>query len=458
MDHTAVSRRTARGPARDHCLAPARASRSPLAGRRYTRLFPALPPLVIDSALLHAMGGAGGLCDAAAGSRADSRTVAAGLPVFGQYLAHDITADRSPVTHHDDAELLQNARSARLDLECLYGDGPVGSPYLFERHDPAKLLLGTNELGRRDDLPRNQEGIALAGDPRQDVHVLISQMQVAMIRAHNRLVDRLRGDGVAEADLFEEARRALAWHYQWVVLHDFLPATIGPERAAALLREGPVHVAHDGTVAIPLEFADAAYRFGHSQMRHRYQLRPGGPALTLLPDLMGFGPTTADRVVHWPLLLDVPGAAPAQRARPIDGCLAESLIHLPADITGAVEDRDQESLAVRDLVRGTATALPSGEAVARQVGEVPLSPEEIGLQAVGWSGETPLWYYVLREADAREDGERLGPVGSLIVGEVLVGIVNGDPGSQRSVDPAWQPTLPSRDPGRFTLADLLVPA
>jgi hypothetical protein len=248
--------------------------------------------------------------------------------VFGQYLAHDLTADRSPVTHHDDSELLRNARSARLNLECLYGDGPVGSPYLYSRLDPGRLLVGT------DDLPRNQEGIALAGDPRQDVHLLISQMQVAMIRAHNRLVDRLREDGMPELALFDEARRALTWHYQWVALHDFLPATVGEERAARLLDEGPRLFPYRGTVAIPLEFADAAFRFGHSQMRHTYRLQPGGPELTLMPGLMGFRPTTADRVVDWSLLLDVPGAAPAQRARRIDGRLPESLMHLPVDITG----------------------------------------------------------------------------------------------------------------------------
>jgi hypothetical protein len=122
-----------------------------------------------------------------------------------------------------------------------------------------------------------------------------------------------------------------------------------------------------------------------------------------------------------------------------------------------VDDDDQASLAVRDLLRGTATGLPSGEAVARQAGEAPLAPAEIGLAALGWPGETPLWYYILREAAVGEDGERLGPVGSLIVGEVLLGVLDGDPSSQRSVDPGWQPSLPSRQPGRFTLTDLLAP-
>jgi hypothetical protein len=374
---------------RDHCLAPARAGGAPLAGGRYTRLFPELPPLAIEPRMLRAIGRAGGLSDATASGSSDARTIAAGRPVFGQYLAHDLTADRSPLTHHDDAELLINARSARLDLEILYGQGPAGNPYLYSRHDPARLLLGRNESGQQEDLPRNPEGVALAGDPRQDVHVLISQMHVAMIRAHNRLADRLRQDGAPDADLFDQARRALTWHYQYVMLHDYLPQTIGQQRAARLLERGPRHFSPEGAVAIPLEFADAAYRFGHSQMRDSYQLQPGGPAVKLMPDLIGFRPTPADRVVHWPLLLDVPGQPPAQRASAIDGRLPNSLIHLPPDITGTLDEDDQASLAVRDLLRGPATGLPSGEAVARQVAEAPLAPEEIGLTALGWPGETP---------------------------------------------------------------------
>jgi len=164
----------------------------------------------------------------------------------------------------------------------------------------------------------------------------------------------------------------------------------------------------------------------------------------------------ADRVIDWSMFFDLPGEPPAQRARPIDACLPQALLSLPVDITGELDERDYESLAVRDLQRGVATGLPSGESIARLVGEEPLGPDQIGLREFGWSGETPLWYYLLKEADVREDGERLGPVGSLIVGEVLLGIVDGDPESFRSVDPAWRPTLPSRNPGRFTMADLLV--
>jgi hypothetical protein len=113
------------------------------------------------------------------------------------------------------------------------------------------------------------------------------------------------------------------------------------------------------------------------------------------------------------------------------------------------------SLAVRDLQRGQAIGLASGEAVARAIGEEPLSEDEVGLRARGWEGGTPLWYYLLREAAVRGGGDRLGPVGGTIVAEVLLGIVDADPASQRAVQPDWRPTLPAADPARFGLADLL---
>jgi hypothetical protein len=163
----------------------------------------------------------------------------------------------------------------------------------------------------------------------------------------------------------------------------------------------------------------------------------------------------AAHTVDWSLLFRFPGRAAPQPAKLIDGRLARSLIELPRAITGAVEAEALHSLAVRDLQRGQAYGLPSGEAVARAMGEPPLTPDEIGLAALGWEGQTPLWYYLLKEAEARAGGERLGPVGGRIVAEVLLGIIDADPESWRAVDPTWRPTLPAADPEEFSMADLL---
>jgi hypothetical protein len=439
---------------RDHCLAPSRAVDAPVYGGRYGRMFPALPPLEAPSQLLLDLGQPGGPCDGSEVTSADDAVTApAGWPIFGQFIAHDITSDRSPLQDHANPGQLRNFRTPQLNLECLYGAGPAGSPYQYDLEDPSRLLLGVNEVGEHADLPRNSQGVALIGDPRNDVHLPMSQLHLAMIRIHNGLIDRLREDGVGEADLFEEARRSATWHYQWIVVNEFLPLVAGPALVEEVLEDGGRWYGEGAEPFIPLEFADAAYRFGHSQVRHAYRLNGDGAEYPLLPDLVGFRPVPSARVIDWSLFFDYPGREPAPRAKKIDGRLAASLIALPAEITGEVDDRHR-SLAARDLVRGAATGLPSGEAVARELGAEPLDEEAIGLAAGGWTGETPLWFYILKEAEAREDGERLGPVGGRIVADVLVTMIDRDAASFRAVDPAWRPTLPAAGE-RFGIADLL---
>ena len=129
---------------------------------------------------------------------------------------------------------------------------------------------------------------------------------------------------------------------------------------------------------IPLEFADAAYRYGHGQIRHRYLLQHGAAAVPVFPDLLGFQPVAPRHWVDWTLVFDAPGSAPAQRARKLDGRLVGSLISLPVAITGACEVEELSSLAVRDLERGEGVGLPSGESIARHFGERPLSADEVG--------------------------------------------------------------------------------
>jgi hypothetical protein len=439
--------------ARDHCLAPERVD-APIYGGRYRSLFEDLPPLQADEEALHGLGRPGGPCDLGVDSvdDADSR-VSAVWPFFGQFIAHDITADRSPLGHRADPAQIRNFRVPKANLEGVYGAGPVGSPYLYSKDDPAKLLLSPSG----HDVPRNHEGIALIGDPRNDVHLFTSQMEVAFIKLHNRLVDRLRHDDVAEQDVFEEARRAATWHYQHVILREFLPGLIGAQLTAEMLDSGPQLYRVDRDPYIPFEFADAAYRYGHAQIRDRYQVNGHFGPCPVFPDLMGFGPVPPEHTVDWALQIDVEDHAKAQRAKRIDSRLPAPLIALPTQISGSAPGTDYASLANRDLQRGQAVGLASGEAIAHRLAVPALSAEQVGLAERGWAGETPLWFYILKEAEVLHDGDRLGPVGGRIVGEVLVGIIDADPESFRSVDPGWTPTLPARRAGAFGLADILVP-
>lgn len=423
------------------CLSPLRSQRpvdAPIGPGMYARLFPDLPSFSAEQERLFALGRAGGLCDC--GDEADDpaslAAEAAGWPFFGQFVAHDITADRSAPQTHADLSQLKNARSPRLNLEGLYGDGPVGHPFLFRRDDPAKLLTAPD--GR--DLLRNIEGTAIIGDPRNDSHVVMSQMHLGFVHAHNDFVDRVRASGEPEARVFEAAARELIWHYQNVLLREFLPSLIGTELTDLILRGDRRYYCPHDQAFIPLEFADAAYRYGHSQIRHTYQLNAASGDVPIFPNLLGFQPVAAEHQIEWSRLFDAAGAPPAARAKKIDGRLVGALIALPVSLTGATDVDEFHSLAVRDLVRGEGVGLPSGEAVARMMGEAPLTPEEVGTSRAGWSSETPLWYYILREADVRQAGDRLGPVGARIVGEVLIGLLDLDPGSVRHAPESWQPS------------------
>jgi hypothetical protein len=439
--------------ARDHCLAPERVD-APIYGGRYRSLFEDLPPLQVDEEALHELGRPGGPCDLGVDFVDDAESHGSAVwPFFGQFIAHDITADRSPLGHRADPAQVRNFRVPKANLEGVYGAGPVGSPYLYSKDDPAKLLLSP----KGSDVPRNHEGIALIGDPRNDVHLFTSQMSVAFIKLHNRLVDRLRHDEVAEQDIFEQARRAASWHYQRVILREFLPGLIGAQLTAELLDSGPQLYRVERDPYIPFEFADAAYRYGHAQIRDRYQVNQHVGPCPVFPDLMGFGPVPPEHTVDWALQIDVEGHTPAQRAKRIDSRLPAPLIALPTQISGSEPGTDYASLANRDLQRGQAVGLASGEAIAHRLAVPALSAEQVGLAERGWAGETPLWFYILKEADVLHDGDRLGPVGGRIVGEVLVGIIDADPESFRSVDPNWTPTLPARRAGAFGLADILVP-
>jgi hypothetical protein len=147
-----------------------------------------------------------------------------------------------------------------------------------------------------------------------------------------------------------------------------------------------------------------------------------------------------------------------QPSRLIDTALAEGLRNVPK--------ASPANLAIRNLLRGKALGLPWGEAVAKRMGLIPLSAEEIGIGDLGlddkwvaeFNGRTPLWFYVLREARITNGGERLGPVGGRIVAETILGLFVADPFSYVNIEPAWTPASQAAIPqqgGDFELADLI---
>jgi hypothetical protein len=426
---------------------------------KYGRMFPELPFNDASEADLLALGRTGAMMDAPLGAdgddvAGDNPCIPAGFPIFGQFIAHDITADRSLLQHHANLREIRNFRTPSLDLESLYAAGPSGTPYLYDMNDPDKFLLGANDAGRPDDLPRNSQGRALIGDPRDDVHLIISQLHLAFLKFHNAVVDHLRQQGMPAAYVFDEAQRLVRWHYQWIAVHEFLPLAAGQATVDDVLANGRTFFNFGERPYIPVEFSDAAYRFGHSQIRSLYQLNAAVSG-QIFPDFAGGRPVPEARVIDWRRFFALDTARPPQPSRRIDARIAHTLIDLPESVVGVTEIPEHHSLAVRDLQRARALDLPSGEAVARAMGFAPLPADQIALRTRGWQGETPLWYYVLKEAEVQGEGVRLGEVGGRIVTEVLVGLLDGDPGSYRNSAMNWKPTMSAKIPGTFTVADLL---
>jgi hypothetical protein len=398
----------------------------------------------------------------------DNTEMPAGFTYLGQFIDHDLTFD--PISKFDrpgDPTTLVNFRTPRFDLDSVYGSGPSDQPFLYDwkRARPAgtKLLLAHNSpdaaIGgvpmASEDLPRNSEGRALIGDPRNDENVILSQLHLLFIRFHNAVVDHLvREENVDNDEVFDTARRIVRWHYQWIVIHEFLPMVVGSEMADQVLAGRRYFTGWDEPF-IPLEFSLAAYRFGHSLVRSDYVLqRSAHKATPLFPDLSGFRWLPKRHVIDWDLFFDLPGAAAEspQSSQLINTTIAGPLWRLP---------ESGESLPLRTLQRGRAMGLASGQEIAAAMEESPLAEGELRLSdAVPvyarrvLERKTPLWFYILREAETATHGKHLGPVGGRIVAEVLVGLLEGDPTSYIRQDPGWQPKL-LRPDGRFRMADLV---
>ena len=412
----------------------------------------------------------------------DNEAIPAAYTYLGQFVDHDITFDpASSLQRKNDPEELHNFRTPRFDLDNLYGGGPEADPFLYDRRPSrdGKFLIGKarrvapgisdtdillSELkpSREDDLPRNEQGTALIGDPRNDENLIVAQVQLAMLKFHNKMVDWVgESEGLEGGEAFERARDLVRWHYQWVVLRDFLPRIADPGVVNDVLFGGnaPPRGEHGGDRAspyaldlkhftwknapyMPVEFSVAAYRIGHSMIRPAYVLNDKTSAISIfeppstdpgqLEDLRGGRPLPPSWTLDWSRFLDL-GAGDFQSTRLIDTKLNRKLAKIPAG------PGKENPLALLNLWRGWRMGLPSGQSVARVMGEEVRSNETLGLGEDVAGREAPLWYYVLREAELEADGEHLGPVGSRIVAEVFAGLAAADPHSFLNQNPSWTP-------------------
>ena len=362
-----------------------------------------------------------------------------------------------------------NSRRPFFDLDSVYGDGPAGSPLLYDAADRAKFRV--EHGGLFEDLPRDPSGAAIVADPRNDENLVISGLQCAFLMFHNRIVDAIRAEdpSVATEDVFDEARAITTRYYQWMLLHEFLPQFVGRPMVDDVMTNGGRHYPDKETAGtIPVEF-QLAYRFGHSMVRPSYRanfsglgggaffamLFEQGPAGSEPNDLRG-GARGGRRFIGWQTFFRFPGfEADTRPNKRLDTRLSTPLFDLPL---GAIASgAPPTSLAERNLLRHLTWRMPSGQSIAEAMGAPVLDrthfPE---LQVIypPFASSTPLWYYVLREADVLGAGETLGPVGGRIVAEVFIGLLRADPRSILNQSPPFVPSLGSV-PGQFQMIDFL---
>ncbi len=441
----------------------------------------------------------------------ENQGITAGYTYLGQFIDHDLTLDPvSSLDRQNDPDSLVDFRTPRFDLDCVYGRGPEDQPYLY-RSDGVRMLLGRRLTGNEQDknsrdLPRIASGAeprrAVIGDPRNDENVIVSQLHASFLRFHNRVAD------VLKATTFGEVQRAVRWHYQWVVLRDFLPTIIDPSVYNAILPnianrtnilEDPPKLLFYGPPKnfpfMPIEFSAAAYRFGHSMVRPFYRLNRTLPKpFVIFPidtkavengdivqdgeSLKGFREFPGTFAIDWTLFFPETGkkpvlAGPKDRVQPaykIDTSLVNPLGKLP--------NTDPPVLAQRNLQRGFQMGLPSGQVLAEAMGEdvIPDENLKIGKATVEdsktnkplaevfprFKRSAPLWFYILAEAQQQfKDDDtpiRLGPVGGRLVVETFVRLLLEDRQSFLRQAPNWTPFKEFLNKGEFKMSDLLMQA
>ena len=457
------------------------------------------------------------------GPDAEESGIPAAYTYFGQFIDHDLTFDpASSLQRQDDPDALVDFRTPRFDLDSVYGRGPDDQPYLYAdgRHFLHGEALTGSALGQAltaMDLPRSRAKVvdprglarAIIGDPRNDENVIVSQLQGLMLRFHDKLASNHPDWS------FAQVQQEVRFHYQWVIVNDFLPTVISDD----VLCEVLPHLARHSNLHqdkprlefyqprdhpfMPLEFSAAAYRFGHSMIRPGYRLNDDQGPFPIFPlandpdgtALTGFDQFPATWAIDWARFLDLeprpfgdendpanPGNSQrTQLAYRIDTSLVHPLDSLPARIASD----PPPSLASRNLLRGWRMRLPTGQDVARAMGVPVLADSEIligkftgdagdikgdivTVAGDAFKGNCPLWTYVLAETEEvvikfeTTDGDkpiktrRLGPVGGRIVAETFVGMLAGDSSSFLNLNPLWTPSLAVN--GVFGLRELVAAA
>ena len=431
-----------------------------------------------------------------------SSQVPAGFTYLGQFVDHDLTFDKTSVMLGENvtpAELLQ-ARSPSLDLDSLYGAGP-NDPSSQKFYEPDRLHLKMGKtaaiggIGAKQgfDLPRGagntaaRKRRAIIPDPRNDENLAVAQTHLALIRFHNRVVDTLPSS-VPPSQRFARARELTTKHYQWMLRTDYLPRVCAARVVDSVFNSGrkvfETGASPMSVPAMPIEFSIAAFRLGHSMIRASYNWNrifdSGGGSLDLLFAFSGLSGNLGGRqrlpsnwIADLRRLYDFKEAGRANLAVPegkfnramrIDTVLVNPLRTLPG-FRGI-----EANLAFRNLTRAKMVKLATGEQMVRFLRNKGVNVNKLTSAQIregrngaqlddltqqqrrGLVANTPLWFYILREAEFNRG--RLAGVGARVVAETFHRAMEG---SRHSIvrDTSWRPDFGPNN-RTFRMVDLLL--
>ncbi len=407
--------------------------------------------------------------------REGTLTPRVGYTYFGQLIGHDLTHDSTPLAGpYAEPELTPNYRTPSFDLDHIYGGGPAQAPFLYEgKPGEESFKIGaTTPEGYLRDLPV-EHGMVLAGDledTRNLDNLILRQLHVVFLKFHNEAIRQLGAnpptitgiESLGPGTLFERAQRLVRWHYQWIIRHDFLPRILHTDVWLYQERRVRKRPEPGKSYAVPIEFSLAAFRFGHSMVRNAYRLNCRKKRV-LIGELMALGqkaaPIPDDYLAEWGTFFDgLPTSGPQASSSFLDTSVSMAMHGLsPSTIRLAnqLEPPDPSNLPIRTLLRGARAGLPSGQEVAdalfaqgkikssdrltaAQLTEDNCNLSGTVLRSIGLEQNTPLFYYLLKEAEINAAGLTLGPIGSHIVSEVMQSSLEADPyGYMSMVGPKW---------------------
>lgn len=367
-----------------------------------------------------------------------AKFIPAGYTYLGQFIAHDLSFDSKTIScKKNKSEDTYNLNTAALDLDSIYRNKDKKKSNFLE----ADIKFTTHESSKTGKKPLTKAKCPLS-DNRNGEHILISQLHIAFQKFHNKIADSIlsNSNNTDYYKIYKKIKQEVIWTYQWLIVHDFLLKFVPRQIIDKIKKEGnKFYHPHPKDIKIPLEFSVAAFRFGHSIVKEQYTFSDKNNKRTGkdMKNLLSFSQNQLD----WSMFFfDLKEKGTLNYAEYIDPSINNNLHRFPknnpffnnANIVG-------NNLAEMNLNTSNFHKLCSGEYISKR-----MFPRREIIKLKGaekYSGNTPLWIYILYEAYHVQGGKKLGPIGSHLVTEVIYELIRIDDNSYLNRQIDWKPRV-----------------